>query len=283
MPTASRKRKRARSGRRRRGGKRSIRSSRGRIATAGFASSGRSAPILSQKSLGAVEDIATSSRPQRAGSRPRPCDWTGARAELWRGQNLATLAQNTVGRAIQQARSGGIGGIAIAARRPAVDYACTPAPLILGQPAGPWLSWRAERFPKSKVGTSSLPGTVKINDLHRETFRFARFVSVLHIPPLQRRGQNVLRCLRLPGAVQLAAVVVVVPRRIVWAAVVVRAVIAVAVIAVAVPAMMMVAVVRASRQRGRRGCRQREQDQRDLCFADHGVGLQVGDFPPLMG
>src|SRR5712672_887805 len=278
MPTASRKRKRARSGRRRRGGKRSIRSSRGRIATAGFASSGRSAPILSQKSLGAVEDIATSSRPQRAGSRPLPCDWNGARAELWRGQNLATLAQNTGGRAIQQARSGGIGGIAVAARRPAVDYACTPAPLISKPPAGPWLSWRVERFPKPKVGSSSLPGTVKINDLRRETFSICSFCLRLAYPPLQRRGQNVLRCLRLPGAVQLAAVVVVVSRRIVRAAVVVRAV-----IAVAVPAMMMVAVVRASRQRGRRGGRQREQDQRDLCFADHGVGLQVGEFPPLMG
>src|SRR5258708_38658973 len=98
---------------------RSLLSSRGRIATTGFASSGRSSPILSQKSLGAVVDIATSSRPQRAGSRPLPCDCNGARAELWRGQNLATLAQNTVGRAIQQARNGGIGGIAVAARRPA--------------------------------------------------------------------------------------------------------------------------------------------------------------------
>src|SRR3981189_2812355 len=161
MPTASRKRKRARSGRRRRGGRARGRRSRGRIPATGFASSGRSAPILSQKSLGAVEDIATSSRPQRAGSRPRPCDWTGTRAELWRGQNLATLAQNTGGRAIQQARSGGIGGIAVAARRPAVDYACTPAPLIVRPPAGPWLSWRAERFPEPKVGTAGLPGSAK--------------------------------------------------------------------------------------------------------------------------
>src|SRR5579883_3637250 len=85
MAIVSTKRRSARSGRRRRRTDDAGRSSRG-WGTFGSVPPGRSAWNSSQKSAGAVADIAASSRPKEGGKKPLPCDWSGAKAEPRRGR-----------------------------------------------------------------------------------------------------------------------------------------------------------------------------------------------------